>query len=762
METLSKKTVHDAPIRCQDIFKALPSEHKAIRVVLTCGVAGVGKTFSVVKFSLDWAQGSENQELELVVPLSFRELNLVREQCYSLLTLIHVFHPSLKELSAQTLAHSKVLFICDGLDESRLSLDFSRELISEVTQESEVSQLLVNLIRGSLLPSALIWITSRPAAANQIPARCVHRFTEVRGFITDQQKEQYFRKRFTDSEQCDRVLSHIRTSRSLHNMSEIPVFCWITATVLDHMLRSEQSGPLPQTLTDMYAHFLLVQTQRKRKYSQESSGPELTPADCELLLKLGRLAFEQLQRGNIMFYQEDLQQVGLDLSEASVYSGLCTEIFKRESVIFNKSVYCFIHLSVQEFLAAVYHIHTFKNKNILKKLFTGKKTLQEFLIKNLQESFLSPNGRLDLFVRFLHGLTLESNQRLLGALLGPSQIDSETRQRVINNLKKMNTKDISPDRSINIFHCLTELNDHSLHQQIQDFLKSDRSEKLSESQCSALAYMLQMSEDVLKELDLKKYNTSEEGRLRLVPAVRNCRKAVFRDCKLSKVHLEVVASALKSSPSHLRHLDLSFNSVVNSEIKVLCDGLQSPNCRLETLILRSCSLSESSCSSLASALKSNPSHLRYLDLSDNSNLKDSGVERLCDFLQNLDCRLETLGLRNSSLSESSCSSLASALKSNPSHLRYLDLNNNPNLKDSGVERLCDFLQNLDCRLETLRLWGCSLSKSSCSSLASALKSNPSHLRELYLWFNDLKDSDVQELHELQQSPHCRLKELHWY
>uniref|UniRef100_A0A8C6SDB5 Uncharacterized protein n=1 Tax=Neogobius melanostomus TaxID=47308 RepID=A0A8C6SDB5_9GOBI len=590
METLSKKTVHDAPIRCQDIFKALPSEHKAIRVVLTCGVAGVGKTFSVVKFSLDWAQGSENQELELVVPLSFRELNLVREQRYSLLTLIHVFHPSLKELSAQTLAHSKVLFICDGLDESRLSLDFSRELISEVTQESEVSQLLVNLIRGSLLPSALIWITSRPAAANQIPARCVHRFTEVRGFITDQQKEQYFRKRFTDSEQCDRVLSHIRTSRSLHNMSQIPVFCWITATVLDHMVRSEQSGPLPQTLTDMYAHFLLVQTQRKRKYSQESSGPELTQADCELLLKLGRLAFEQLQRGNIMFYQEDLQQVGLDLSEASVYSGLCTEIFKRESVIFNKSVYCFIHLSVQEFLAAIYHIHTFncenkKNKNILqrvKDLF--KTTLEEILIKTLQQSFLCPNGRLDLFVRFLHGLTLESNQRLLGALLGPSQIDSETRQRVINNLKKMNTKDISPDRSINIFHCLTELNDHSLHQQIQDFLKSDRSEKLSESQCSALAYMLQMSEDVLEELDLQKYNTSEEGRLRLVPAVRNCRKAEFSGCKLSKVHLEVVASALKSSPSHLRHLDLNNNSVVNSEMKVLCDGLQSPNCQLETLM----------------------------------------------------------------------------------------------------------------------------------------------------------------------------------
>uniref|UniRef100_A0A3B5QTP0 NACHT domain-containing protein n=1 Tax=Xiphophorus maculatus TaxID=8083 RepID=A0A3B5QTP0_XIPMA len=760
LETASK-ALSDTSIRCHDIFKSFPDQHGAIRVVLTNGVAGVGKTFSVQKFTLDWAEGLENQDVSVVVLLSFRELNLIRDEQHSLLTLLHVFHPTLQKLPAEQLAVCKLLFIFDGLDESRLSLDFNSQLVSDVTQKSSVNVLLTNLIKGNLLPSALIWITSRPAAANQIPPSYVSRVTEVRGF-TDAQKEEYFRKRFSDEELSSRIISHIKTSRSLHIMCGIPVFCWITATVLENMLTSEQRGELPKTMTDMYSHFLLVQTKKKKnKYhgGHETSQQELMEADREVLLQLGKLAFEHLEKGNIVFYEEDLEQCGLDVTEVSVYSGVCTEIFKRKSVIFQKPVYCFVHLSIQEFMAAVYMFHCFTTRST-----DVVKDFLDVMMKSLQ----SKTGHLDMFVRFIHGLSLKSNQKLLGGLVDQTENSPENIYKIINNLKKMNTNKMSPDRSINIFYCLMEMNDLSIQQEIQEFLRMENrlERELSEIHCSALAYMLQMLEEVLDELDLDMFNTSKEGKMRLIPVVRNCRKARLVGCRLSETHCEVVASALMSSRSQLIELDLTGNVLPGPGVKLLCDGLASPHCKLKTLRcfyflsrLRGCRLSEISCDSLVSALMSNPSHLKHLDMGLNNKLQDSGMKLLCVSPQNsFYCSFSRLLLLECSLTGIACAYLASTLKSNPSHLTYLDMSGN-NLQDSGVKHLCAFIETPNCKLQKLSLWGCRLSGTSCASIVSGLNTNPSFLKRLDLRDNNLQDSDVEQLLDLVESPQFRLQRL---
>ncbi|XP_062309953.1 NLR family CARD domain-containing protein 3-like isoform X3 [Osmerus eperlanus] len=770
LETASRiRITHDTPINCNDIFQLLPGQERLVRTVLTKGIAGIGKTVSVQKFLLDWAEGKANHEVDVMFVLPFRELNLIKDVQYSLLQLLRDFHPELDMEDGEILTVPKAMFIFDGLDESRLPLDFRRnQSWCDVTESTSVDVLLTNLIKGNLLPSALIWITTRPAAANQIPSECVHLVTEVQGF-NDAQKEEYIMKRCSDESLARRIISHIKTSRTLYIMCHIPVFSSMCVTVLEHMLRTDSTGEMPQTLTEMYTHFLLIQTKMKNQKYQEGNGTdeeELLRSDQEVLLKLGKLAFEHLEKGNLLFYQEDLEECGLHVQETSVYSGVCTAIFKEESVLFQRMVYCFVHLSVQEFLSAVYMLHCYATNNMealrpfaLRPFLRGKNLSLEDLLKGaVYKALKSKNGHLDLFVRFLHGLSLESNQKLLGGLLTQTQRSPESLQKTIRSLKEMQTEDIPPERCLNLFHCLIEMKDHSVQQEVQAYLKEKKSSKaLSVTHCSALAYMLQMSEEVLEEFDLQKYNTSEEGCRRLLPAVKICRKAVLSRCKLTDASWEVVFSALTSNPSHLRELDLRDTGLQDREVKLLSAALENPNCKLETLRLPALHLTEEGCASLASALKSNPSLLRDLDLS-NSDLRDSGMKLLSAVLEDPLCKLETLKLSDCHITEEGCASLASALKSNPSLLRDLDLSNS-DLRDSGMKLLSAVLEDPLCKLETLRLSGCLVTEEGCASLAAALRSNPFHLRELDLSYNHPGEKGLKLLSAGLEDPHCRLEKL---
>ncbi|XP_058474019.1 NACHT, LRR and PYD domains-containing protein 12-like [Solea solea] len=644
----------ETTIRQEDIFKASAGRNRPIRRVMTKGVAGIGKTVLTQKFTLDWAEDKTNQDIQFMFPFTFRELNVLKEKKYSLVELIHHFFTETKEAGICRFEDFRVVFISDGLDECRLPLDFhNTEILTDVTASTSVDVLLTNLIRGKLLPSARLWITTRPAAANQIPPDCVDMVTEVRGF-TDPQKEDYFRKRFRDEEQAKRIISHIQTSRSLHIMCHIPVFCWITATVLENMLKPRDGEELPKTLTEMYIHFLVVQSKVKVKYDGGAeTDPHWSLENRMMVESLGKLAFEQLQKGNLIFYKSDLTECGIDITAASVYSGVFTQIFKEERGLYQDKVFCFVHLSVQEFLAAL-HVHlTFITSGT--NLLSEKPTMSQTLFGNnpelnhlhqsaVDKALLSPNGHLDLFLRFLLGLSMKTNQKLLRGLLTQTGSDSQTNQKTVKYIKRrIISENLSAERSINLFHCLNELNHCSLVKEIQESLRSGHlsTKTLSRAQWSALVFILLSSGKDLEDFDLKKYSASEEALLKLVPVVKASNKALLSDCNLSERSCEALSSVLSSLSSSLRHLDLRNNDLQDSGVKLLCDGLKSPHCSLETLSLSGCLVTEEGCSSLTSALNSNPSHLRELDLSYN-HPGDSGKKLLYAGLNSPRWRLDTL------------------------------------------------------------------------------------------------------------------------
>lgn len=525
----------DTPIKCNDLFKTMSDQQRNLRTVMTKGVAGIGKTVSVQKFIVDWAEGRANQDIQLILPLPFRELNLMQEKKLSLMNILHHFFKEITDL--KEISSYKVLFIFDGLDECRLPLNFQRrERCCDIAKSVSVDSLLTNLIKGNLLPSALVWITSRPAAASQIPPAFVDRVTEVRGF-DDPRKEEYFRKKVSDQSLANRIITHIKASRSLYIMCHIPVFCWLSAAVLERTLCHEENKETPNTLTQMYTHFLIIQMNIKNvKYL------ETKEQDEEMVLKLGKLAFQQLCKGNLIFYEADLKKCGIDVRKASVYSGVFTQIFREEFGLTQRKVFSFVHLSIQEHLAALYVFFCFTRPDQVSDatpelgVLIKASTVHEFHKAVVEMALKSENGHLDLFLRFLLGLSLESNQILLRSLFAQSGFMSQGNKEAIPYIKEKIREDPTSDRRINLLYCLVELNHHSIVERLEKSSGTLSVVMLIPEKWSTVTFEFHSSEEELNDFDLVKYIRTpgndlkeflspDEVLLRLLPAVKTATSA---------------------------------------------------------------------------------------------------------------------------------------------------------------------------------------------------------------------------------------------
>ncbi|KAM9834912.1 uncharacterized protein ACBT44_014828 isoform 2-T4 [Syngnathus typhle] len=743
-----------------DIFQS----QEPLRTMLTVGFAGIGKTFLVRKFVLDWASRETNTDVDFIFPLAFRELNLEEEKSFSLAELIRLFVReseaiklldhilvSLQESANHHYQSSeiKILFVLDGLDESRLKLDLSdeRKKRLDVTRAYPVEVLLAHLIKGNLLPCARVWITTRPQAAHDIPPRLVDGKTEVKGF-SDSQRLDYFRKRFPNDEED--VIKHIQKPRTIFLMCHLPIFCRLTATVLQDC--RDAGKELPETLTEMYTEFLLYHLDKSKERDSQKS--------TEYVKALAKLAFQHLMKKQQIFYESDLRESGLDDPQGAKHSGVFTVVFKEAHPLKKYQqgkMFQFIHLTVQEYLAALYVMMSLfqDNKNVLddSRLLWKRKPLAEVheaAIRLASES----EGNLDLFLRFLLGLSLQCNQDLLGELLKVPENYRHGNAETVRLIKERIERN-SPEENINLFYCLKELKDESLLEQIQQYLKGGglSTEDLPPTMWSALVFFLRASDEAMSCFELWKYAPSEKGLLMLLPVVKASQKSALQDCKLRKKSYEALASVLSSSRT-LRELDLGLNDLCDDGLEALAAELAKPQCTLQVLRLWNCKLSKKSCEALASVLSSSRT-LSHLDLNRN-NLCDDGLEALAAGLAKPQCTLQVLELQRCKLSKKSCEALASVLSS-PGSLRELDLGFN-DLRDDGLEALAAGLAKPQCTLQVLRLWNCKLSKKSCEALASIL-SSPGSLRELELGCNDLSDDELEALATGLAKPQCTLQIL---
>ncbi|XP_077327177.1 NACHT, LRR and PYD domains-containing protein 12-like [Lithobates pipiens] len=700
-----------SPTTIQALFD--PDKYEFIpKIVVLQGPAGIGKTMTSKKIMLDWASGDLYQDqFDFVFYLSCREINTFPEN----ISLVGLLSRTCR-LSSDDLVYvlkdpgsqRKLLTIVDGFDELRWTLE-DYEGCLDISIETHKEIILQSLLRGQVLPESSLIITTRSLAMKKLNTFIDDsRNVEIQGFTRDD-REEYVHKFYANKEDADKVLCIIKDNEVVYTMCAVPITCWIVCTVMTQETRKDLDVIQCNTTTSIYLLYLEVLLTHHSKKEQSVHRKQT----C--LKKLCALANQGVLNQQILFEKKDLERHGLSLDEVE-------SVFLNENIfhwdVRNQTCYSFIHLSVQEFLAALYYGMD-DGSGSMEGTF-----LPEICKGQSLRDFSSYPRHLALSVQFLFGLLNENQVKTFSEITGIS-ISLRAKPAIIEWSMKCSKRTLY---TVAIC-CLYETQDEDFIRRVLSGFKDlklsgsyDDDFWINRNYSKQLNYCLKtLKRESFRSLYFVDLIVGPECQKLLSPLLHRSRYVGFERCTISSTDCPGEDKAEEEDSS-------------SSEDERKCDSLSflmSLESKFQELRLIGCDVTSSGCDDLRSILINNR-NLTKLELSDN-NLEDSGIKLLCEGLRDPGCTLQSLRLIRCDVTSSGCDDLRSILINNQS-LITLDLSWN-NLEDSGMKLLCEGLRDPGCTLQHLKIEGCKGTLRCCDDLCSFISTNRT-LIHLYITLDD--------------------------
>uniref|UniRef100_A0AAQ4QSX5 NACHT domain-containing protein n=1 Tax=Gasterosteus aculeatus aculeatus TaxID=481459 RepID=A0AAQ4QSX5_GASAC len=487
--SLQQKSAVKQKISPAELFSSAHG-NRPVKKVLVSGVAGIGKTILVQKMLFDFGRNKSHLGFDFIFHMTFRDLNLIDKTVNFRELVLRKNRHLAKELDNILANEHKLLIILDGFDEFRHYRSCDVEtFVTEPEEVGEVVEVFGSLMHGELLPNASVLLTSRPAAISHIPVGCIDRFVLIAGFSLTEVQDFFFRY-FQDRAIAESTFAVVSANELMLTLCYIPAFCYIVCCILRES--KDLCEEKPKTMTDIYVQYLVAllrsHTQARAEPFGRDQGAMAAQPLSDVVLKLGRLAFQKLLGHQTLFYGSDGDVAAL--VGCSLVSTFLDKTVSQEPGC-TEEVYSFAHLTVQEFFAAVYYAVT-------------DDPLPEVLQHGADLAEGSNNGHLDLFNRFLSGILSERNANLLSRQVGlccqKDKVDNY-RQRII---RELTTVCESGAHILNHLHCLFEQQDPSLALSVQPktLQVNVSDETLSQMDYNAIKYFLNLTKGEISELDL--------------------------------------------------------------------------------------------------------------------------------------------------------------------------------------------------------------------------------------------------------------------